>query len=188
MLKEEFLKIQTSQSKTFLTFCFCFIFGVGISSAGLVQGNLLFFSFIAFWIILFFIIISWLKKARRFFLFCCLFFVLGSLRYFISIPNNTPEYLRYYNGQTMNIIGLVSEEPAVGQADVKYVVNVDTIASGKLFLKLPLYPRYNYGDRLELLCNLQSPKNFADSSFNYEQYLARQGIWSVCAFPVIARS
>jgi competence protein ComEC len=185
MAMEGLNKIFESKSKTFLAFCFCFIFGVGISSAIFVSRDLLFPLFISFWIILFFIVILWSKKEFRFFLFCFLFFFLGGMRYFVSIPENIPSHIRYYNGQKLTITGWVSEEPAVGQADVGYVIyDKSESVSGKVLVKLPLYPRYNYGDELSLTCNLVAPKNYADSNFNYQQYLARQGIWSVCQRPI----
>ena len=126
-MKEGLNKIFESKSKTFLAFCFCFIFGVGIASAVFVSREFLFYCFVIFWIILFFIIIWWHKKEKRFFLFCLLFFILGGMRYFISIPENNPGNIIYYNGQKSTITGWVSEEPAVGQSEVGYVIDVSSV-------------------------------------------------------------
>jgi len=57
-----------------------------------------------------------------------------------------------------------------------------------LLVSLPLYPRYDFGDKLRLQCNLGAPRVSADSNFRYDNYLARQGIFSVCNSPVILNS
>jgi competence protein ComEC len=53
--------------------------------------------------------------------------------------------------------------------------------SGNIIIKTRIYPEYKYGDNLEVECFLQEPTNFEDSTFNYKKYLAKQGIWSICA-------
>ncbi len=190
-MKEGKNTILRSKSKTFLMFCFCFIFGAGLFSAIAPEKYLtviLLVIIILFFILLSFIILFWHQRNFILILFCFFFFLIGSMRYLISIPENTPDNLRYYNGQKVEITGQVSQEPEVGIMDVKYVVNVNIIdrqnfVSDKVLIKLPLYPQYNYGDQLQMTCNLQEPQNTMDSSFNYKQYLARQDVWSVCQWP-----
>jgi competence protein ComEC len=43
-----------------------------------------------------------------------------------------------------------------------------------------IYPSYEYGDQLKINCILQEPKNYADSNFDYQIYLAKDGIYRVC--------
>ncbi len=60
--------------------------------------------------------------------------------------------------------------------------------SGKIAIKTRIYPEYSYGEKLSITCSLLEPENFIDSNFNYKKYLAKQGVWSVCASPVIQSS
>ncbi|MSU75261.1 MAG: ComEC family competence protein [Candidatus Magasanikbacteria bacterium] len=55
--------------------------------------------------------------------------------------------------------------------------------SGKVLVTTRLYPAYNYGDTLKINCKLEAPSNQDGSTFRYDRYLARYGIWSVCSFP-----
>ena len=86
------------------------------------------------------------------------------MRYLSYIPTNSTNHLRYYNGQKIEIVGQVSQEPEVGINGVSYIVETQNFASvqsqnfvsvqGKMLVKLPLYPRYNYGDQLQMTCYL----------------------------------
>ena len=194
-MKEGTDKILNSKSKTFLAFCFCFILGVGLFSSLELAEYWLFRLYILLFIISFLLIIFWPKKNYRFFLFCLLFFILGGARYLITIPSGSAENINYYNSAKMDFSGIISEEPIIKIDGVNYVVKVETQSlaslpnrkiSGKILLNLPLYPRYNYGDELKISCSLVEPKNSLDGSFNYRQYLARQGVWSICGSPKIS--
>jgi len=44
----------------------------------------------------------------------------------------------------------------------------------------PLYPQYSYGDELKIKCSLEEPKNYADSKFDYQMYLAKDRIYRIC--------
>jgi len=57
-------------------------------------------------------------------------------------------------------------------------------AEGSVLVIASAYPQYNYGDVLKITCKLEQPQNF--SGFDYEKYLAAQGIYSTCSFPKIS--
>ncbi len=183
-------KIINSRSKTFMAFCFCFIAGVSAFSF-LENGNFLFYLYILLFVVLFFGIIFFHQKQKRFFILCLLFFIIGGLRFFISIPDHNSSRIEFYNGRKVTLQGWVSNEPDIGVSDARYIVSVIckgdpcVKVDGKIAVKNRLYPEYHYGDELEIICSLREPENFADSNFNYRQYLAKQGIWSVCANPAI---
>ena len=46
-----------------------------------------------------------------------------------------------------------------------------------------MYPSYKYGDKLQIICNLKAPKQFRD--FEYDRFLAKSGIYSLCYYPQI---
>jgi len=135
----------------------------------------------------FLLILFWHKINWRFFLLGGVFFVLGGARFMFSVPaEDNPNLIKFYNGEQKDLVGYVADEPEIGIDGAKYVVQIlDNNISGKILVNLPLYPQYQYGDELKLKCNLQSPKNFVGSNFRYDNYLARQGVWSVCGSPVI---
>src|SRR3989344_2761475 len=189
-MPEALAKIINSKNKTFLTFCFCFILGAGLFSF-LQDGELLFYTYISLFLILFFAIIFWHHRTKRFLFLGILFFILGGIRFLINIPNHDSSRIEYYNGNKISLQGWVSQEPSIGVSDARYIINVTCKGEpcekvgGKVIIKTRLYPQYQYGEELEISCSLQEPENFSDSNFNYKNYLAKQGVWSVCANPKI---
>jgi len=183
-----FHKILNSKSKTFLTFCFSFILGVAIFSFANTNKSA-FILYLLLFIILFLLIIFYHDKTKRVIILCLLLFVLGGLRFLITIPSHNSSTVEYYNGRKVSLRGWVSVEPDIGISDVRYVVSVESLesthVSGKIAVKTLLYPQYKYGDELEIKCSLLEPEKFIDSNFNYPKYLAKQGIWSICANPII---
>lgn len=180
-MKEGIEKIAESKSRTFLAFCFSFIFGIGFFSFS-EENRMAFYLYILIFAVLFFLIIFWQDKIKRFIFFCFLFFLLGGLRFLWSIPDNNPQNIRYYNGANKEIAGWVSVEPEYQTSAAKYVL---TTALGKILVTMPLQPQYEYGDELVLQCSLQSPKDVIDSTFIYSRYLARSGIYSICSSPKV---
>ncbi|MBT3948790.1 DUF4131 domain-containing protein [Candidatus Parcubacteria bacterium] len=150
-----------------------------------------------------FIWIYWKNKIFRFVLLCILFLVLGFFRYIIAIPQDSEKNIVHYAGQRMKVVGYVSSEPDVRLDGVRYIVETQNIASvqqrnnahvetqyfasaqhdsnkihGKIYFKSQLYPRYAYGDKLELNCSLRAPEPVED--FRYDKYLARYRVFVIC--------
>ncbi|MDD4476996.1 MAG: ComEC/Rec2 family competence protein [Patescibacteria group bacterium] len=183
-------KIINSKSGAFLMLCFCFISGVGIFSYSDIEKNILFYLFVVFWCLVFAIAIFWKNINSRFLFFCVLFFVLGAIRFFISVPSGDAKNILYYNGERGKIIGWVVGEPDIRPDSVKYIIKTEFIydleassnkkVSGRALVEGLLYPRYEYGDKLKISCDLKSPRNSPDGNFRYDRYLAKDGIWSIC--------
>jgi len=55
---------------------------------------------------------------------------------------------------------------------------------GRVLVIASAYPPYNYGDVLKIICKLERPQQL--DGFDYEKYLAAQGIYSTCSFPKIS--
>jgi len=174
--------IISSKSKRFLAYCCCFLLSVGIVSVVDTQLDLLYL-YIALFASIFFLIIFWNIRHKRFFAFCFLFFIIGIARYQLAFPL-TNNHISNYNGEKMELIGYVAAEPDVRMDGVRYIVDgLQTTDygqdfSGRVYLKSGLYPRYSYGDRLNLECDLQAPEPIED--FRYDRYLARSGVFSLC--------
>lgn len=188
MLKEGLEQIIKSKSKTFLAFCFCFIVGAG-SFSFLETVRYLFYLYILVFIILFFVIIFWQNKMIRFFGLCLAIFILGGLRFLVTIPHIDGERIESYNGSKKVVVGFIATEPDIRMSEARYILRVEQVdgkpADGKVLIKTLIYPEYSYGNQLEVSCFLQAPMNFEDGRFNYKKYLAKQDVWSTCANPKI---
>ncbi len=193
-IKEGFLKIISSKSKTFLAFCFCFIVGAAVSSL-LDSNQLLFPLFISIFFILGALVFLWSNRLHRFLTLSLFFFIFGYLRFLITFPIIDQQNIAYYSGSTVDFVGVIAEEPIVQERGVTYVVGVtelksaDKNISGRVLLKAPLYPEFFYDDKVNVRCKLQLPeKNTTDqSTFRYDKYLAAKDIWSTCSFPRITK-
>ena len=173
------IKLANSKSRTFIVFCFCFIFGVAVFSI-LENGQLdgcLYYSLL---ICVFFLAVCWHKHEKRFVFFCLIFFIFGGLRFNLALPTDTADNIGYYNNSRKEFTGVVSAEPDVRMSAAQYFVSPQNL-QGKVLLKAALYPRYDYGDKLKINCVLKKPAIFLDSTFNYEKYLSRYGVQSTCS-------
>lgn len=181
-------KIIQSKSKTFLTFCFCFLFGVSIVSLLEIKLDLVYLYF-ALFIIITFLIIYWHSQEKRFVVGCLLLVVLGVGRYLLVFPVNQ-NYISNFTGQKVELTGYVATEPDVRMDGVRYIIQTQEIGDkdlvkGKVYLKRNLYPRYDYGDKLKLNCQLEKPEVIED--FRYDMYLARYGVFAICQNAKVAK-
>ncbi|MEA3464070.1 MAG: ComEC/Rec2 family competence protein [Patescibacteria group bacterium] len=199
-----------TRSKIFLICCFAFIIGIAVASFSPVewiQNDLWWFGAMVGCGVA--VVLFWKKATEneqieseqifvRFQFVCflflfALFLFLGIWRYAIGLPANTPDKIWYYNGQTVTVVGVVSNEPDIRQTNQKLEIEAHSVGAhcnaplrnteGKILATTNLYPSYNYGDELKIVCELQAPKKF--SGFAYDRYLARYDIYSVCYYPLL---
>ncbi|EKD43284.1 MAG: hypothetical protein ACD_72C00367G0003, partial [uncultured bacterium] len=134
-------KIIKSKSRAFLTFCFFFILGVSVFSWITNESNLKFYLFYILFFDLLLLIFFWSNFKKRFFTICCLFFILGGLRFCLSIPNFQENNLIYYNGRNVQMVGKVSNEIVIKENNNQVVVTVSSVygkkVTGKVLLYLP---------------------------------------------------
>jgi competence protein ComEC len=78
---------------------------------------------------------------------------------------------------------LVIREPEITEKIQKIIVEDEK--KNRLLINADIYPNYQYGDRLKVSCDLQAPKNFKDSNFDYQMYLAKDNIFRLCNRPQI---
>lgn len=173
--------IINSKSKTFLTFCFCFIGGVAATSFFEPKVSLLYL-YLSLFILVTLLIIFWQNKIARFSVICILFVVFGAVRYLLAFPLSLDNIAKY-TGKKTELTGYVSREPDIRLDGVRYVVNARDI--GKIFFKSNLYPRYQYGDKLKLNCELEKPE--ASDDFRYDMYMAKEGIFAICQSPWVEK-
>ncbi len=133
-------------------------------------------------------------------LFCLLLLVGGIFRFRSAIRPPDQNQLQFHNGQgTVELLGVVDSDPEPKEHFTLIRLKTQTLkakqkwqkVSGTCLLyapKFPLqssslsrlreFPYYRYGDELWIRGKLASPPKLED--FDYQEYLARKGIYSIC--------
>jgi competence protein ComEC len=168
-------------SRIFLHGCLAFLAGVGVASlvhasSFLVSGAALIAAF------LFFagIIVKKPKLAVAGILLAG--FVFGFWRFDSAWLGGLNRGLARLNGQTVAVSGVIVNDPASNGASRQLIVKPDGI-TGKILILARPYPEYGYGDRVEFTAPLEEPQSF--SGFDYKDYLAKDGIYSMARYPEI---
>ncbi|NCO05203.1 MAG: ComEC family competence protein [Candidatus Magasanikbacteria bacterium] len=129
------------------------------------------------------LIVVWKNAWWRFVVLCLLFVLIGIFRYQLAFPVVGNDSLVAYNDTEQLLTGYVVAEPDIRMDGIRYIVWVFVregaqAVSGRVYLKSELYPRYRYGDVLEMNCRLKTPEPIED--FRYDMYLAKFGVFSIC--------
>jgi competence protein ComEC len=181
-------------SKVFLYFCFSFIAGIFLSSIFFIPQKLL-WGFLIFNGLL--IIFCFLKIDKKMLIFslCFVFIILGIGRYQMAVERILNNDFKKYNDQEKSIIlvGRTTKEADLRERSINLEIESDYIliddkkikTSGKVLVTAVRYPVYNYGDKLEIKGILKTPMVF--EGFNYKNFLAKDGIFSVMYFPEIKK-
>jgi competence protein ComEC len=122
---------------------------------------------------------------------CLIAFFGGALLFPASLPASDASHLQSYNGQTVEIKGVINADPEVRDKTIHIRLSAKEIGSsedrqevsGNVLLFAPHYPAYHYGDELQVTGMLEKPPQLDD--FDYEGYLERQGIYSTMLYPKI---
>jgi competence protein ComEC len=120
---------------------------------------------------------------------CLVFAGLGIFRCYLAGRVSALDISRYNDSDQVTVTGLVSAWPEERSNQTHLEIQVESVnevaAAGKVLVASPRYPRYNYGDRIQVKGKLQTPAEFED--FSYKDYLARYGIRSVMYFAKISK-
>ncbi len=192
-------KVRSSKSKIFIFCLFNFVAGVAIASA----VNLGWKSFVFIIIVLTFfgggLILNKQQKYRLIFL-GGIFVCLGVLRFIITEPRNISDNLTFYHNRSVNIKAVIASESVPKNGNQTFFVKAKELkisnleksfwqkVIGNIYLSLPLYPAYHYGEYINLDCDLVAPGGDLDASKNFANYLKKEGIWSICLQPKIYSS
>lgn len=177
-------------SKIFFYFCLSFIIGIFVGSIFFISRTFMFgFLFLSALVILIFLFRKY--KIAAIVSFCLIFFLLGLWRYQSAELRIKNQELTKYNGQEIILLGKILTEPDKRENTVQLIVNTEKIAfgekiiatSGKILVKTNKYPEYNYADLLIIKGTLKEPEIF--DNFNYKDYLAKKGIFSLIEWPKV---
>jgi competence protein ComEC len=225
------LKIENSKlmKRRWIIFFSCWSFALGIAIASFLPQRFLLFDIYFFAIAIIFGLVAFLipsKKRggavlcdgvcrvknqsnfKRVVLLLLAFLFLGIWRLAISFPDNSPDKIWYYNGENLEITGIVASEPVNKEKTQRLEINVLNInpplergvpvlgrgvssvtnkaVSGSILVSVPIYPEYFYSDVIKFQCEIKSPGVIED--FDYGRYLAAKNIYSVCYSPKLILS
>lgn len=193
--------MRLSKSKIFLFCLLSFINGVAIRSFFVIEPFYIFCILLFGFVILFKGVIARSDpehregerrgNPRQIIGLMIIFFSLGIFRYQVSIPKSTPDKIWFYNEQKITFVGIVTKEPDERINGVKYTMESkwhiangkSQKVKGKVLVTTLLYPKFEYGDKLQVTCRLKAPEPF--KGFDYDRYLARYDVYSVCYYPEI---
>jgi len=128
-------------------------------------------------------------KSRLVFMGLCLVSAVLIIWRYQIIESRIKNYeLREYNdsGKEITFIGRVIKEPDVRETNTKLTIEArlsKESRASKILVTASRYPEYKYGDELEITGRLETPAVFDD--FNYQNYLKKDGIYSVIYYPQI---
>lgn len=120
----------------------------------------------------------------------------ANVRYQAALPTVDAHHVAFYSDNlTVNIKGIVIDEPDVRDRYVNLRVAADTVqlrdgepipVQGDILVQAFRYPEIGYGTEVWLNGRLQPPPDPEnDNEFNYRAYLANQGIHAMMTFPAI---
>lgn len=168
--------IVNSKSKTFRAFCFCFLISVAIIS--IAEWNISFRILLTVSFVLLGILIAvWEHKMLRFVTVVMLCVVGAFFCYSVVLPGESSFLFNEKNTFAATVI----HEPDIRTDGVRYII--ETTEHERVFVKSALYPRYEYGDVLEIVCTIKKPEPI--ESFRYDKYLAKDRVFATCAQPEI---
>jgi len=97
-------------------------------------------------------------------------------------------------GQKISVEGIVSDEPDVRENNSRLKIKFEKINGQKISFKENMiittshYPKYNYGDKVQIKGILKKPKNFKSNDsreFDYVSYLAKDNIHYQMFYPKV---
>ena len=101
--------------------------------------------------------------------------------------------VHYYRNERESVVveGLISADPDRRREKVNYTVDIDNICfqnncrkvHGRILASYPLYPVFEYNQRIRLTGRLVEPPEFED--FSYKDYLSLLGVYSIMQRPFI---
>ena len=170
---------KTSKSKIFFVLSLCFLLGVFLASfLGIEQYMVLILSVAG--IALF--VINYKSKKIVVASAAFLFLALGIWRTNLSFKNAEDNLADGKIGPA-EFTAPVVKEPETDEKYQKIIIKDSD--KNKILVNADIYPQYQYGDELQVKCTLQEPKNYADSNFDYQMYLAKDEIYRTCNKPQI---
>jgi competence protein ComEC len=114
--------------------------------------------------------------------FCILFLVFGILRYQNYLSKIKNQEIKNFIGKEISTLGIVDDEPKIREKSIIFPLKTE---KGKILVKAERYPEFEYGEKVKIAGILKEPE--AKDSFNWKNYLLKDGILVEIDFPEIER-
>ena len=131
------------------------------------------------------ILISIFLKSQKFFIlgFFILFFVFGIFRFRNYLSKIQNQEIKNFVGKEISIFGVVDDEPKIKEKSIIFPLKTE---KGKILIKARRYPEFEYGEKVKISGILKEPE--AKDSFNWKNYLLKDGILVEMDFPKIEKT
>jgi len=177
------------KSQFFLYLCLSFIGGIFLGSIFFIP-----LVFILGFFIVAVLLISVFEDREKIAAsgFCILLLTFGIFYFQSSYSKIENNDLKSFNNYDVVLKGVVLDEPDIRENNTKLTIKAEEIkfidgnfqaVDGKVLVTINSYPRYSYGDELEIIGKTLVPENFED--FDYKSYLAKDKIYSVIYYPKV---
>jgi competence protein ComEC len=165
-----------------LLFYLCLSFICGIFVASFVKVP---FTFSILVLLFSLILISVFCKSQNLLALslCLLFLVLGIFRYQSYFLKVKSQEIKEFIGKEISILGVIDSEPKIGEKSIVFILKTE---KGKILVKGRRYPELEYGERVKIEGILKEPE--AKNSFNWKNYLLKDGILVEMDFPKIEKT
>ncbi|HRH26572.1 MAG TPA: ComEC/Rec2 family competence protein [Parcubacteria group bacterium] len=164
----------------------------GIALASFVHITTVYFYTLSFVVLLCFIYRYFVegedRKRLTMFTVFFLFVLVGVLR--VNISNlYSQSKLSEFENKKVQIVGAVVSEPDVREKNTKLTIETEIVDGNKIkekiLISVPLYPEFQYGDKVSGVVSLQKPKEIESEDgrvFDYGGYLRVRGIWYTSSY------
>lgn len=165
-----------TKSKIFFILCLSFLGGAFWASFFDV-GKVLIYSLAIIALMVF--SLNYKSRIGLTIIFAVLFLILGIFK-----TNESLGILKELklNGKEISTKVIITKEPETKEKYQKVIVRFASDKKeklGKILLRADLFDELEYGDELDLKCNLEVPKNFSPN-FDYQMYLFKDRIYYIC--------
>jgi competence protein ComEC len=117
-------------------------------------------------------------------------FSIGVARFEIDELKRNDSVLDLYVGEEIIFSGVVTEEPDVRERQQRLIVTLESVEGSefdnlRMLVTTDLYPRFSYGDLIEVEAKIEKPENFVTDSgreFDYIQFLGKDRIFYTASF------
>lgn len=132
-------------------------------------------------------------RALRYAALFAVFLFLGVLRFDASADraegSGDSLHIRSYAGSRIIFEGVVRDDPDLKNRSIHYTLHKLRVITddwerdvfGRALVIVRPYPRFSFGDRLRISCDVIDPATLGDVS--YIGYLAKKGIYALCRYP-----
>ncbi|PLX26885.1 hypothetical protein C0583_05540 [Candidatus Parcubacteria bacterium] len=171
------MRTSLSKTKIFYISTLTFVVSIGLASffpfiAGVSE-------FIYFSVLIISVVLLIICKRKIYFLFL-VFLFLGLWRYSLSLPLIDESHIASINGQNVVVKGVIVSDVVSKDSHQNFELELKDY-NGKIMVYANAFPVLSYGDEIAFRCEFAKPEPF--DGFNYDRYLARLQIYSICFYP-----